>query len=132
MEPIMAPVSLDLIKAELTPSKKLRDTNKGSNEIYVVNHFDSPNIMLEIGRLREEAFRDSGGGSGLAVDIDEFDTMENPYQQLIVWDPAAREIVGGYRFIICRSSRPEHLSTEHYFRFSDKFREEFLPKSRSA
>ena len=76
MEPIMPPVSLDLIKAELTPSKKLRDTNKGSNEIYVVNHFDSPNIMLEIGRLREEAFRDSGGGSGLAADIDDFDTME--------------------------------------------------------
>ena len=100
MEPIMAPVSLDLIKAELTPSKKLRDTNKGSNEIYVVNHFDSPNIMLEIGRLREEAFRDSGGGSGLAVDIDEFDTMENPYQQLIVWDPDAEKILGGYRFIL--------------------------------
>ena len=132
MEPIMAPVSLDLIKAELTPSKKLRDTNKGSNEIYVVNHFDSPNVMLEIGRLREEAFRDSGGGSGLAVDIDEFDTMETPYQQLIVWDPEAERILGGYRFILggdiklCENGQP-HLATSHMFHFSEKFIKEYLP-----
>ena len=128
----MAPVSLDLIKAELTPSKKLRDTNKGSNEIYVVNHFDSPNVMLEIGRLREEAFRDSGGGSGLAVDIDEFDTMETPYQQLIVWDPEAERILGGYRFILggdiklCENGQP-HLATSHMFHFSEKFIKEYLP-----
>lgn len=132
MEPIMAPVSLDLIKAELTPVKKLRDTNKGSNEIYVVNHFDSPNIMLEIGRLREEAFRDSGGGSGLAVDIDEFDTMENPYQQLIVWDPDAERILGGYRFILggdikMNENGQPHLATSHMFHFSDKFIKEYLP-----
>ena len=128
----MAPVSLDLIKAELTPSKKLRDTNKGSNEIYVVNHFDSPNIRLEIGRLREEAFRDSGGGSGLAVDIDEFDTMENPYQQLIVWDPDAERILGGYRFILGGDIRlneegQPHLATSHMFHFSEKFIKEYLP-----
>ena len=128
----MAPVSLDLIKAELTPSKKLRDTNKGSNEIYVVNHFDSPNIMLEIGRLREEAFRDSGGGSGLAVDIDEFDTMENPYQQLIVWDPDAERILGGYRFILggdikLNENGQPHLATSHMFHFSDKFIKDYLP-----
>ena len=132
MEPIMAPVSLDLIKAELTPSKKLRDTNKGSNEIYVVNHFDSPNTMLEIGRLREEAFRDSGGGSGLAVDIDEFDTMENPYQQLIVWDPDAERIIGGYRFILggdikLNADGQPHLATSHMFHFSEKFIKEYLP-----
>ena len=132
MEPIMAPVNLDLIKAELTPSKKLRDTNKGSNEIYVVNHFDSPNIMLEIGRLREEAFRDSGGGSGLAADIDEFDTMENPYQQLIVWDPDAERILGGYRFILggdiqLNEEGQPHLATSHMFHFSEKFIKEYLP-----
>ena len=132
MEPIMAPVSLDLIKAELTPSKKLRDTNKGSNEIYVVNHFDSPNIMLEIGRLREEAFRDSGGGSGLAADIDEFDTMENPYQQLIVWDPDSERILGGYRFILggdikLNENGQPHLATAHMFHFSEKFINEYLP-----
>ena len=100
MEPIIAPISVDVLKSELTAAKKLRDTNKSKNEIYVITHHDSPNVMMEIGRLREEAFRDSGGGSGLSMDLDEFDTMENPYQQLIVWDPDAEKILGGYRFIL--------------------------------
>lgn len=132
MEPIIAPVSLDLIKAELTPGKKLRDTNKSHNEIYVINHHDSPNIMREIGRLREEAFRDSGGGSGLSMDIDEFDTMDHPYQQLIVWDPDAERILGGYRYILGTDIRLGEdgqplLATSHMFHFSDKFIKEYLP-----
>ena len=132
MEPIIAPVSLDLIKAELTPNKKLRNTNKSHNEIYIINHHDSPNIMKEIGRLREEAFRDSGGGSGLAMDIDEFDTMEIPYQQLIVWDPDAEKILGGYRYILGSDIKMGEdgqplLATSHMFHFSDKFIKEYLP-----
>ena len=132
MEPIIAPVSLDLIKAELTPNKKLRNTNKSHNEIYIINHHDSPNIMKEIGRLREEAFRDSGGGSGLAMDIDEFDTMEIPYQQLIVWDPDAEKILGGYRYILASDIKMGEdgqplLATSHMFHFSDKFIKEYLP-----
>jgi hypothetical protein len=132
MEPIIAPISLDIIKAELTPAKKLRDTNKSHNEIYVVNHHDSPNVMKEIGRLREEAFRDSGGGSGLSMDIDEFDTMETPYQQLIVWDPDAEKILGGYRYILGHDIKLDkngqpHLATSHMFTFSDKFIKEYLP-----
>lgn len=132
MEPIIAPVSLELIKAELTPNKKLRDTNKSHNEIYVINHHDSPNVMREIGRLREEAFRDSGGGSGLSMDIDEFDTMENPYQQLIVWDPDAERILGGYRYILGPDIKLGEdgqplLATSHMFHFSDRFIKEYLP-----
>lgn len=132
MEPIISPVSLDLLKAELTPAKKLRDTNKSHNEIYVITHHDSPNVMREIGRLREEAFRDSGGGSGLSMDIDEFDTMENPYQQLIVWDPDAERILGGYRYIfgndikLDENGQPQ-LATAHMFHFSEKFIKEYLP-----
>lgn len=132
MEPIIAPVSLELIKAELTPNKKLRDTNKSHNEIYVINHHDSPNVMREIGRLREEAFRDSGGGSGLSMDIDEFDTMENPYQQLIVWDPDAERILGGYRYILGPDIKLGEdgqplLATSHMFHFSDRFIKDYLP-----
>ena len=132
MEPIINPVSLDLIKAELTPAKKLRDTNKSHNEIYVINHHDSPNIMREIGRLREEAFRDSGGGSGLSMDIDEFDTMDNPYQQLIVWDPDSEKILGGYRYILGSDIRLDEngqplLATSHMFHFSEKFIKDYLP-----
>ena len=132
MEPIIAPVSVDILKSELTPAKKLRDTNKSHNEIYVINHHDSPNVMREIGRLREEAFRDSGGGSGLSMDIDEFDTMENPYQQLIVWDPDAEKILGGYRYILGPDIKLDEngqplLATSHMFHFSEKFINEYLP-----
>ena len=132
MEPIIAPVSLELLKAELTPSKKLRDTNKSHNEIYVINHHDSPNVMREIGRLREEAFRDSGGGSCLSMDIDEFDTMDHPYQQLIVWDPDAERILGGYRYILGNDIKLGEdgqplLATSHMFRFSEKFIKDYLP-----
>lgn len=132
MEPIIAPISVDILKSELTPAKKLRDTNKSHNEIYVINHHDSPNVMKEIGRLREEAFRDSGGGSGLSMDIDEFDTMDHPYQQLIVWDPDAEKILGGYRYILGPDIKLDEngqplLATSHMFHFSKKFVEEYLP-----
>ena len=132
MEPIIAPVSVELLKAELTPAKKLRDTNKSKNEIYVINHHDSPNVMREIARLREVTFRDAGGGSGLEMDIDEFDTMENPYQQLIVWDPEAEKILGGYRYILGTDIKLDEnnqplLATSHMFHFSEKFIKEYLP-----
>ncbi len=132
MEPIIAPVSVEILKSELTPAQKLRDTNKSRNEIYVINHHDSPNVMREIGRLREEAFRDAGGGSGLSMDIDEFDTMENPYQQLIVWDPDSEKILGGYRYILGSDIRLDEngqplLATSHMFHFSEKFIKEYLP-----
>ncbi len=132
MEPIIAPISLELIKSELTPARKLRDTNKGGNEIYIINHHDSPNVMMEIGRLREEAFREAGGSSGLSMDIDDFDTMKNPYQQLLVWDPDNQKIIGGYRYILGRDIKLDEngqplLATAHMFHFSDEFIKNYLP-----
>ena len=94
---IIRPVSKELLKSELTPDKQLRLTNKSHNEIYIITGNDSPNVMMEIGRLREIAFRTAGGGPGKPVDIDEFDAGEGCYKQLIVWNPEADEIIGGYR-----------------------------------
>lgn len=54
---IIRPVSKELLKSELTPDKQLRLTNKSHNEIYIITGNDSPNVMMEIGRLREIAFR---------------------------------------------------------------------------
>ena len=127
MQPIIEPIDRDLLLAELTPVRKVRDTKRAGNEIYIFDAAECPMLMREVGRLREEAFRAAGGGSGLEADIDAEDLAEDGYCQLIVWDPAAREIVGGYRFIVCRTTHPHHLSSEHYFRFSDRFRSEFLP-----
>ena len=132
MEEIIAPISKELIKAELTEEKRLRMTNKSNNEIYIVTAQDSPNTMKEIGRLREVAFRAAGGGTGMSMDIDEFDTMENPYKQLIVWNPEAEEILGGYRHILGTDVRFDEkgapiLATSHMFNFSEKFLKEYLP-----
>ena len=98
-EEIIQPVSKELLRAELTPEKQLRMTNKSNNEIFVITAHDSPNVMREIGRLRELAFRSAGGGTGKSLDIDEFDTMSNCCKQLIVWNPDAEEIIGGYRYL---------------------------------
>ena len=62
--PIIDPVPVELIEAELTPDHLLRKTNKADNEIYVVDYKSAPNTMREIGRLREIAFRTSRGGTG--------------------------------------------------------------------
>ena len=95
MEPIIEPVDRALLTAELTPERKVRNTNKAGNEIYIFDAAECPALMREIGRLREVAFRQAGGGTGLALDIDEEDLAGDGYYQLIVWDPAAQEIIGG-------------------------------------
>ena len=98
-EEIIQPIDKALLKSELTAERQLRMTNKSNNEIYVITAQNAPNVMKEIGRLREMAFRTAGGGTGKAMDIDEFDTMENGCKQLIVWNPEAEEIIGGYRYL---------------------------------
>ena len=132
MKAIIDPVPVELIKAELTKSKKLEDTNKGHNELYIVTWHDSPNVVTEIGRLRELTFREAGGSTGNSIDLDEYDKMEKPYKQLIVWDPDNEAIVGGYRFfygsdaVFDEKGQPIMAST-HQFRFSQKFIDEYLP-----
>ncbi|HEX2393900.1 MAG TPA: GNAT family N-acetyltransferase [Bacteroidales bacterium] len=132
MRPIIEPVERELIEKELTEDKLLRKTNNGNNLLYVITHHDSPNVMIEIGRLRELAFRVAGGGTGKDVDIDMYDTMPVPYKQIIVWDPAEKEILGGYRYFICSEMGADpdgncNLATARLFRFSKKFRDEYMP-----
>lgn len=132
MQDIIKPIDRALLKSELTKEKKLRSTNKSNNEIYIITAHDAPNVMQEIGRLREIAFRYYGGGTGCPVDIDEFDTMEDAYRQLIVWSPEDEQILGGYRFLcgsdvkFDKNGKPM-LATSHLFNFSEKFNKEFLP-----
>ena len=129
---IIQPVPLELLLEELTPEKKLRMTNKSNNEIYIFTYHDSPNLMREIGRLREITFRMAGGGTGKELDWDEFDTCENCYKQLIVWNPEAKEIIGGYRYLMGdeweydEEGQPK-LATSHMFKFSEKFIKEYAP-----
>lgn len=132
MEKLIDRVDRELIIKELTPDKFLRNTNKGGNEIYVTTAAESPNIMREIGRLREWSFRLPGGGTGKSCDVDEFDEMEHCYTQLFVWDPHNQEILGGYRFILGSdvafdSNGQPRLATSEIFHFSEKFKAEYMP-----
>jgi hypothetical protein len=127
---IIPPVDRALLKAELTPERYVRKTNKIGNLIYIVNHHNAPNVMREIGRLRELTFALAGGGTGQPIDIDEHDTAEICYEQLVVYSPEDDEIMGGYRFIDCAKIAGKgvhHLSTSHYFHFSDQFVNEYMP-----
>ena len=133
MEEIIKPVDKALLKAELTPERKLRHTNKSNNDIYIVTWQDSPNVVREIGRLREIAFRAAGGGTGKSLDLDEYDTCDNPYRQLIVWNPEEEEIIGGYRFLpgneisLDENNQPK-LAMSHMFHFSDHFIKDYMPQ----
>lgn len=128
MGPTIKPVDRKLLISELTADKYIRTTGKGENELYEVTYQDSPNIMREIGRLREIAFRVAGGGTGKDCDIDEFDTdPTTPYRQLIVWDPENQEIIGGYRYLLCGGTPIEKMATSELFDFSEEFVRDYLP-----
>lgn len=133
MQEIIEAVEKSLIEKELTTERFVKMTNSGGNEIYIVTCHDSPNILREIGRLREITFRDAGGGTGKDCDLDEFDLDEgNPFRQLFVWDPREKEIIGGYRFIHGKTLHRQadgkiNTPTSELFHLSDEFIEKYLP-----
>ena len=129
---VIKAIDKDLLISELTKDKFVRKTNYGSNDIYILNHHNAPNVMKEIGRLRELAFRLGGGGTGKSVDIDGYDTAENPYQQLIVWQPEDKEIIGGYRFLIGDNIPKDKagnikIATTGLFNLSKEFISDYIP-----
>lgn len=130
MQKIIDPVNKEALLAELNKDRYVRKVNNGNNEIYIITNHNAPNVMREIGRLREVTFRHAGGGTGKEIDIDEFDTSSHPYQQLLVWNPEDKEIVGAYRFILCKDAEfidgKVNLATTELFTFSEKFYKEYL------
>ena len=132
MEKIIDPIPVKLLEKELTKNRFVRKTNNANNEIYILNHHNSPNTTREIGRLREITFRNAGGGTGKSCDLDNFDVRENAYyEQLIVWAPESKEIIGGYRFIKCGEALSCNLTlaTNGLFEFSNEFERNYLPKT---
>lgn len=132
MENIIPKVGRKLLLDELTEERFVRNTNFGRNKIYIFNCNNSPNLMQEVGRLREIAFREAGGGTGESTDIDSYDLGENPFEQLIVWDPEKLEIVGGYRFIHGNNLKIDSTGkvktpTSKLFHLSEKFINDYLP-----
>jgi len=132
METIIPPVDRQLLEKELTDELFFRDTNNGHNKIFIFTHNQAPNVMRELGRLREITFRDAGGGTGKRLDIDDYDQGDSPFKQLIVWNPEDKEIVGGYRYLIGSEVKNDkegqpHTPTSKLFRFSQKFITDYWP-----
>ena len=133
MEEIINPVDTDLLLHELE-GHLLRPSNKAGNLLYDITAHECPNVMRELGRLREISYRAGGGGTGKELDIDELDLMARPYHQLIVWDPDAQQIIGGYRYMLGEEiETDEHgqprIASAHLFHFSPHFMSEYLPKT---
>lgn len=131
MKDIIPPVEKNKLVEELTKDKFIRNTNFGNNEIYEITAHNSPNVMKEIGRLREYTFREAGGGTGKEIDIDAYDTQEDPYIQLLVWNPVEKEILGAYRYFSCKPCKSanhlEKLATAELFHFSQEFVDQYMP-----
>jgi hypothetical protein len=128
---IIDPIDRSVLAKELAKDRFVRFTNNGNNEIYIINCHNAPNTLNEVGRLREISFRVAGGGTGKPSDLDEHDTKKIPYEQLIVWNPEDKEIVAGYRFILCEKVEVKNnipdLSTAELFEFSENFVKNYLP-----
>lgn len=132
MKKVIDAIDRKLLKSELSEDKLIRKTVRNNNQIFSVNAHNSPNVMLEIGRLREISYRQTDSGTGKDCDVDSLDTAATPYNQLIVWDPRGEEIIGGYRYSICRNVPVDEdniprIGTARLFRFSEKFKQDYLP-----
>ncbi len=132
MKTIIPPVDKQLLVKELDSDRFLRNTNNGNNEIYLVSDKDSPNVIREIGRLREVTFRDAGGGTGKELDLDSFDKGEHAFKQLVLWDPLQKEVIGGYRYVHCNDLEIDKKGvvkspTASLFKYSNKFIENYFP-----
>ena len=133
MQPIILPVPREELESDFKKARFVRTTNKGGNIIFDFDAHECPSLMREVGRLREIAFRMAGGGTGMEIDIDEWDISDIPFRQLVVWDPQEREILGGYRYILCsmlpqNQEGTKYRATSHMFHFTDNFIANYFPK----
>jgi putative hemolysin len=93
-------------------------------ECFLANYDDIPNLMHELGRLREEAFRYIGEGTGKSLDTDEYDRH---YKHLILWDNKKQQVVGAYRLgfgnEIMRDKGIKGFYVSSLFKFDESFGE---------
>jgi hypothetical protein len=129
MVPLIDPVPKERLAAELDESKKI--LNFRGVDVYAFTAAEAPDVMREIGRIREREFRFVGAGRDVPADIDGLDTGPGCYRQLVAWDPENREIVGAYRYVLCgdllRGPGLGRLRTAGLFEFSAALLADYLP-----
>ena len=95
IEPVSPAKSVEELTAEIEKiQEKSYLFSASSYDCYLADYEDIPNLMYEIARLREEAFRHIGEGTGKGLDTDEYDTH---YKHLILWHRERHQIAGAYR-----------------------------------
>jgi putative hemolysin len=112
--------------AALPPDSKLAE--QGGFTAYIACARQIPGILMEIGRLREIAFRAAGEGTGNAADVDSFDL---DYEHLFLWNEERKEVAGAYRLartsMILQKRGVEGLYTNTLFHFHARFFRELGP-----
>ncbi|WP_420570818.1 GNAT family N-acyltransferase [Kordia sp.] len=92
---IITPVSAEVIQQEVESlSKKHHLLTSKNYQVFLAEASEIPNVLREIGRLREITFREIGEGTNQAIDLDKFDYY---YHHMFLWDAVAKRLVGAYR-----------------------------------
>jgi len=94
-EPIIDAVPVELLEADIDALRPHDLILSHQNyEVFIAEATLIPNVLREIGRLREITFRSEGEGTNRSIDIDEYDVH---YLHLFIWDTEEKKIVGAYR-----------------------------------
>lgn len=121
---VITPIPSEVLSIEVASiPQEMRLLEQGDFEVYCTPSQSVPNLMREIGRVREESFREVGEGSGLACDLDEYDLY---YHQLFVWNKAKAELVGAYRLGMVDKLIAEHGLDQLYSRSLFNYNQEFI------
>jgi putative hemolysin len=125
--PIIAPLKTDALLNDVSrlPAKQQLNST-GEYAVYIARAKQIPNILREIGRLREVTFRDVHEGTGKSIDLDQFD---DHYFHLFLWCHEKKELVGAYRLgltdVILERYGPRGLYTNQLFRFKPELLKKF-------
>ncbi len=94
-KPIIDPVDPAGLQAELNGLRdEFFEFGFRNFELYILPGGRMPQLLTEIGRLREVTFRAAGEGTNHEIDVDEFDLY---YRHLVLWDRHAQQVAGAYR-----------------------------------
>lgn len=124
-EPI-APVAPDLLAADISalpPEQTLVES--GEHQVLLAAAHQLPNVLCEIGRLREVTFRQVGEGTGKSIDLDSFDAH---YLHLFIWQRSSRQVIGAYRLGATDDILPRFGMRGLYTSTLFDYKHEFLDK----
>lgn len=125
VQPIALPKDKKAVLKEIEKIKDKKLFEVASYQCYLVEYADIPNLIYEIGRRREEAFRATGEGTNLALDLDDYDKY---YKHLILWDKNHKKVAGAYRLGIGSEICELHggipsFYTNYLFKYKEGFKE---------